>query len=96
MNLLGGFNWKRIGRFGDDDPSDEIGDGADSGEEDEERSEDADEGHVPAVVDGEACADSSDDAVGSRAGELARDGVGTGRGRRWCCDGGSAVRTETG
>ncbi len=47
--------------FRNDDPRDEIGDGADSGEEAEESCEDTDESNVPAVVKGESGADSRDD-----------------------------------
>ena len=62
--------WEGVGGFGDDDPGDEIGDGADAGEEGDERSDDADEIEVPTVVEGEAGADSGDHAVVARAGEL--------------------------
>jgi len=80
--------------FRDDEPSDEIGYGAYAGEEGEKGGEDADEGEVPAIVEGEAGADSGDDPVVARAGELAGSGVCAGRGRGR--EGGSTGGAEAG
>ena len=88
--------WKGVGGFGDDDPEDEVGDGADAGEQGHERCDDADEVEVPAVVVGEAGADSGDHAVVARARELAGVRVIARRGWRSGGDGGSAGRAEAG
>jgi hypothetical protein len=61
--LLEGLCGEWVRGFGDDDPGDQIGDGAYAGEESEERGEDSDEGQVPSVVKSEAGTDSGDDAI---------------------------------
>ena len=82
--------------FGDNDPCDEIGDGADAGEECEERGEDADKSDVPVVVLGETGADSGDDTIVARAGELTGDRRGSVWRWRGRCDGGSTGCAEAG
>jgi hypothetical protein len=64
---LEALRWKGVGGFGDDDPCDEVGDSADSGENNRERGDDANEVEVPAVVKGKASADSGNHAVVARA-----------------------------
>ena len=73
---------KGVGSLGDDDPGDEVRDGSDAGEEGQEGCEDSDEVEIPAVVDGEAGADSGDHAVVARARELAGVWIIAWRGRR--------------
>jgi len=85
-----------VGGFRDDDPGYEIGDGANTGEDDEERSEDAGYVEVPAVVEGKAGADPGDHAILPRARELAAGWVVARRWRRSGGDGRSAGWTETG
>jgi hypothetical protein len=68
MSLLDTLRWECVRGFGNDDPGDHVGDGADTGEESEKRGEDSDESEVPAVVKGEAGADSADDAILAWAG----------------------------
>ncbi len=62
---LGALCWKAVGFFRNDDPGDDIRDGADAGEYGYERGDDADDVEVPAVVESEARADSGDHAVGA-------------------------------
>jgi hypothetical protein len=76
--------WKGVGRFRDDDPGDEVDDGADAGEDDQQCSDDADEAKVPAIVEGQACANSGNHTVVSRAREL----TGVGIVARWGWSGG--------
>jgi len=64
---LDGVGGKSVGLFGDDDPGDEVGDGADAGEAGDDGGEDADYGDVPAVLLREGGADSGDHAVVARA-----------------------------
>jgi hypothetical protein len=73
---------KRVGGFGDDDPGYEVNDSADAGEDTKERGEDADESDVPAIVEGKAGADPSDDPVIARTGELTGVGIVAGLRRR--------------
>jgi hypothetical protein len=70
LDTLQVLYWKGVGCFGDDDPGDEVCDGSDAGEESDERSDDADDVEVPAVVESEAGADSGDHAVVAGAREL--------------------------
>jgi hypothetical protein len=83
--------------FGDDDPEGEVDEHADACEENDEEGEDASEVKVPAVVVGEAGADSGDHAVLAGAGELAGAWVGDAC-LGWGCggDGGAAGWTKTG
>jgi hypothetical protein len=60
---LDGLCGKRVRGFGDDDPGDQIGDGADSCEESEERGEDSDESKVPSIMQSQTGADSGDDPI---------------------------------
>ena len=53
---------KLVGRFGDNDPGDDVGEKSGACEEDTEYPEDADQGDIPTVVEGEAGANSADDA----------------------------------
>src|SRR5258708_26609179 len=82
-----------VGSFGDDDPRDDIGEDSSTGAEDAEDEDEADQGDIPAVVEGEAGADPGDDARVAGAHELRVLRVGAGRLRS---EGGSAGRAETG
>ena len=82
--------------FGDDDPGDDVGQGADSGKNDEECGEDANKVEIPAIMKREACADSGDHAVGARAREFAGEMERIGERSGYGIDAGSAGRTETG
>ena len=88
--------WQGVGGFGDDDPEDEIRDGADAGEQGHERCDDADDGDVPTIVESEAGADSGDHAVVARARELVGIGIIARWRRRGCGDSGSAGGAEAG
>jgi hypothetical protein len=85
-----------VGGFGDDDPEDQVRDGADAGEQGYERGDDADDVDVPTIVLGEAGADSGDHAVVAGARELVGVWVISGLGWRSSGDGGSAGRAEAG
>jgi len=86
--------WKGVGGFGDDDPEDEICDGADAGEQGHKRCDDADDVKVPTVVESKAGADSGDHAVLTWARELAGARIIARRRRRGRGDSGSAGRAE--
>jgi rhodanese-related sulfurtransferase len=88
--------WKSVRSFGDDDPEDEIRNGADAGEQSYERCDDADEVDVPTVVECEAGADSGDHAVVAWTRELVGVGVDAWWRRRSGGDGGSAGGAEAG
>ncbi len=88
--------WKGVGSFGDDDPEDEIRDGADAGEQSNERCDDTDDVDVPTIVESKAGADSGDHAVVARARELVGVWIISGRGRRGRGDSGSAGWAEAG
>jgi hypothetical protein len=93
---LGALCGKGVRSFGDDDPRDEVSDGSDAGEEGNECREETDEVEVPAVVEGEAGADSGDHAVVAGARELAGVWIVAWRRRRRRGDSGSAGRAEAG
>jgi hypothetical protein len=95
--MLGNLCREGVGGFGDDDPCGEVGEQADTGQDDDQNGDDAYQVEVPAVVGGEAGADSCDHAVLARAGELAGALVGAAcRGWRSRRDGGSAGWAEAG
>jgi hypothetical protein len=72
---LGALGRERVGSFGDDNPSYEVDDSADASEDTKECGKDADESDIPAIVQGKAGADASDDPVIARTGELPRVGI---------------------
>jgi len=61
---------KGVGGFGDDDPGDEVAYGAYAGEDGHKHRDDADDIEVPTIMKREASADTGDNAVVTRAGEL--------------------------
>lgn len=81
---------KGVGGFGNDDPGYEVGDGADTSKESEERGDDANNVEVPAVVERETRADACNHAVLTGAGELAGVWIVAGGRRRSGGDGSSA------
>ena len=58
---------KLVGGFGDNDPGDDVGEKSCACEEDTEYPEDADQGDIPTVVEGDAGAHSADNAGMARA-----------------------------
>ena len=84
-----------VGLRGDDDPGGYIDQGADAGAENQQCGDDAGQGDIPAIAQGEGGTDSADHAAGEWAGELARLWV---RAHwRWRGgDSGSAVWAEAG
>ena len=80
--------------FGDDDPGDDVSQGADAGKNNEEGCEDANEVQIPAIVKRKGSTDSSDHTVGARAEELAAGREGIGERSCYRIDGSSAGRTE--
>ena len=88
---------KGVRSLGDDDPGDEIDEETGScGKECEQGGQNANECDVPAIVKGEAGADSGDHSVFARAHEFAGVWVRAMRRRRGGRDGGSTGRTEAG
>ncbi len=90
LDRVGG---KSVGLFGDDDPGDEVGDGADSGEAGDDGGEDADGSDVPAILLREGSADTGDHAVVAWAHEAGGDERLLRRGRWDRC---ATVGTEPG
>jgi hypothetical protein len=62
LDTLLTFCGERVRGFGDDDPGDDVGEKSSTCEEDTENPENADQGDVPTIVEGEAGADATDDA----------------------------------
>ena len=96
VEALNGLCGERIWFFGDDDPGNDVGQGADSSKNDEECSEDTNEIEVPAIVKGEGCADSGNHPVGTRAREFSGEMERIGERSSYGIDACSAGRTETG
>jgi hypothetical protein len=82
--------------FRNDDPGNDVSEGADSSKNDEECGEYANQIQIPAIVKGERSANSSDHAVATRTEELGGGCEGIGERSRYRIDGSSAGRTETG